>query len=182
MKVFLAVFLVHWFYGTTESIEDYYWRDFKGLVPSDAIPCVLDSDETSYIGQFSVVAEYNKDVADIHTLVATLYTGNRRAVAAYNGRTVYSSDHSNLKILCSSNARYRYSWKSIKSVFSPNCRFVIAGYEDNVPMYVGRAVRGKDKVLGKVYSDTSFHDAKLSVPHQGGEEKYDAYELLTYCY
>ncbi|KAK4874257.1 hypothetical protein RN001_013617 [Aquatica leii] len=180
MKAVIVLFLFLRCYASTESVEDYYWRDFKGLVPSDAIPSDSQSEDTVYIGQFSVVAEYNVDVANLHTLVATLYKGKHRAIAAYNGRTVYSNETSNLKILCAGST-YRYSWKSQNSLFSPNCRFVIGGYEDNVPLYVGRGVKGKEKLVGKVYSDSSFHDAKLTVPYQGGEEKFDSYEILTYC-
>ncbi|KAF5293553.1 hypothetical protein FQA39_LY03038 [Lamprigera yunnana] len=187
MKVFVLLLLFFRCYESTDSVEDYYWRDYKGLVPQDAIPndgsTSYDriTDETTYIGQFTVVSEYNQDVADLHTIVATINRGQKRAIAAYNGRTVYSNETSNLKVLCGKNL-YSYSWRDPRSLFSSNCRFVIGGYEDNIPLYIGKATKGKQVLVGKVFSDTSFHVEKLMAPYQGGEEKFDGYQLLTYCY
>ncbi|KAF5293552.1 hypothetical protein FQA39_LY03037 [Lamprigera yunnana] len=187
MKVFIVLLVFLKCYDATHSVEDYYWRDFKGLVPNDAIPNDGTSspsyitEDTGYIGQFSVVAEYNQDVADIHTVVATISRGKKRSIAAYNGRTVYSNETSNVKVLCSGSTS-RYYWKPRTALFSSNCRFVIGGYEDNIPLYIGKATKGKQVLVGKVFSDTSFHDSKLIAPYQGGEEKFENYQLLTFCY
>ncbi|KAF5272257.1 hypothetical protein FQR65_LT03892 [Abscondita terminalis] len=181
MKALVLVFLILVCYSNGDSVEDHYWRDFKGLIPNDAIP-YISTDEPAYLGQFSVVAEYNSDIANIHTLVATISSGSQRAVAAYNGRTVYSNETSNFKILCSSNSRYRYSWNTRKVTYSPNCRYVVGGNEDNVPLFIGRTTKGKETVAGKIFSDASFHSGKLTVPYQGGQEEFDTYEILTYCY
>ncbi|KAK4874259.1 hypothetical protein RN001_013619 [Aquatica leii] len=169
-------------YDAFKIVQDHYWREFNGLLPSDAIPGGTDeTGDTTYIGQFSVVAEYNTDVASIHSVVATLYKGKDRAVAAYNGRAVYSNETSNLKVLCAGYMG-RYKWFNPKSLFAPNCRFVTGGNEDGIHLYVGKATEGREKLIGKIFSDTSFHTSKLTAPHQGGEMTYDSYEILTYCY
>ncbi|KAF5293551.1 hypothetical protein FQA39_LY03036 [Lamprigera yunnana] len=185
MKSLFLILLILSCYNAYKIVQalltEYYWRDFTGLLPTDAVPGGLDaSGDITYIAQFSLPAEYNQDVSGIHTLVGTLRKGKDRAEAPYLGRTIYSNETSNLKVLCAAYLG-RYKWYPLKSLYAPNCRLLIGGNEDGIPLYVGKAVQGREKLIGKLFSDTSVHSAKLISPYQGGEVTHETFEILTYC-
>lgn len=76
-----------------------YWRDYNGLVPTDALPGGKNADgKTTYVGQMNILAEYNTETSKIHTIPVTITNGNRTAVGAYQGRTVTSDDNSYVKV------------------------------------------------------------------------------------
>ncbi|KAF5277185.1 hypothetical protein FQR65_LT03891 [Abscondita terminalis] len=175
MKVLCFILLILNSHDAFKIVQDHYWREYTGILPSDAIPGGnTDSGEVTYIGQFPIAAEYNTDVSTVHTLVATLYKGKDHAVAAYNGRSVYSNDTSDIKVLCASS-QGRYKWYSPKSLFGPSCRFVTGGKEDGTFLYIGKVTLDREKLTGKVQA------SKLITPHQGTEKTHETYEILTYC-
>ncbi|KAF5293550.1 hypothetical protein FQA39_LY03035 [Lamprigera yunnana] len=181
MKSLFLITLILSSYNAYRIVEEHYWREFNGLMPSDAVPGGADeSGEITYIGRFSIPAEYGQNVPSIHTLVATLRKGRNYAEAPYLSRTVYSNDTSNLMVLCGLNLG-RYQWYSPKSLFPPNCRLVIGGNEDGIPLYIGKAVEGNEKLIGKLFSNTSVHTSKLISPYKGGEITHETFDLLTYC-
>lgn len=68
-------------------------------MPTDAIPGGNNENgEATYIGQFSVVAEYNADISNVHTLPAVITKGEEKAEAPYFGRAIYSNETSNVKV------------------------------------------------------------------------------------
>ncbi|KAF5293549.1 hypothetical protein FQA39_LY03034 [Lamprigera yunnana] len=163
------------------TFAEHFWREFSGLMPSDAIPGGADeSGEITYIARFSVPAEYRPNLSRIHTLVGTLRKGRNYAEAPYQGRTVYGNVTSNLMVMCGQYSG-RYKWYSPKFLFPPNCRLVIGGNEDEIPLYIGKAVEGNEKLIGKLFSDTSVHTSKLISPYKGGEITHETFDLLTYC-
>ncbi|KAK4873708.1 hypothetical protein RN001_013068 [Aquatica leii] len=165
-----------------QSVEDNYWRDFNGLVPSDAVVGGTDDNGVStYIGQFSIPAAYGQQKSKIHLLPATIKKGSVNTYAPYYGRVVYSNQ-TNVKILCGSYTS-RYKWYSMTSTFPTNCRFVVTGEEDQSLMYTGKATVGKEVITGKIFSDSLNHQPGLIIPLSNGQVSIlDNYEVLTYCY
>ena len=180
MKIIILLLILSG-YEAIRSVEEHYWRDFNGLLPTDALVGGTDeSGETMYIGQFSIISNCSNDPSNIDTIIATLYTGHDRATASYNGNFVYSNETSNVKVLCVGN-KNRFRWGPRKSLYSSNCRYVVGGIEDGVPLHIGKASHGRAKVTGKVFSDTSYHSDKLIVGYEGKEITFDNFDILTHC-
>lgn len=84
---------------STTFFLEFFWKDYTGLIPSEALPGGIDkTGNKTYIAQLSIVAEYNYQSSNIHTLPATLLRGARSAEAAYRARTVYSNETTNTKV------------------------------------------------------------------------------------
>ncbi|KAF2883234.1 hypothetical protein ILUMI_22939 [Ignelater luminosus] len=163
------------------TVPAYYWRDFNGLIPNDAIKGGKDENgEDTYVAQFTTLAEYNVAKTKLHTVPAVIKKRSRYAFAPYAGRVIHSNSTTNTKILCTSIERY-YMWLSPGSTFSPNCRFVIGGNEDGFPMFVGRAKHNKEVVVGKIFSDNTNHRTGLISAYNGIEVFHDTYEVLSHC-
>ncbi|KAB0792996.1 hypothetical protein PPYR_12616 [Photinus pyralis] len=159
---------------SSSKIEDHFFRDYYGLVPTDAIPGGKTEDGgMTYIGQFPVL-NYFEDLR-IDLLTATIVKGELRAYGPYNNRTVYSDDV-NVKILC---AKYptEYKWYSPTQSYPPKCRYVTVGYE-GTDLFVGKATVGRQEVLGKIFSNSTN---RLIIPFNGGESYPSSYTVLTYC-
>ncbi|KAF5302097.1 hypothetical protein FQR65_LT08648 [Abscondita terminalis] len=182
VKSSLAIGIVPQSVEAYNSVTDYYWRDYQGLVPSDAIVGGVDLDGIkTYIGQFSVEAQYGQQKSKIHLLPATIRIGVVGAYAPYYGRVVYANHTDNVKVLCGPYAS-RFWWYSMTEVFPPKCRFVVTGNEDLSPMYTGQATVDKEKITGKIFSDTLNHRPGLTIPLANGQVNSPTdYLVLTYC-
>ncbi|KAK5641546.1 hypothetical protein RI129_010093 [Pyrocoelia pectoralis] len=158
-------------------IVDHFFRDYYGLVPSDAISGGKTEDgQVTYIGQFPVLNYLNGLRIDV--VAATIMKGELKAFAPYNNSTVYSEDV-HIKILC---ARYpsEYRWYSPTQTYPPSCRYVTVGYE-GTDLFVGKTTVGREEIIGKIYSNSTNRPKGLIIPYKGGVSFPESYTVLTYC-
>lgn len=81
------------------TVPEYYWRDYYGLIPSDAIKAGTDENgQDTYVAQLTTVAEYNVGKTRLHTVPAVIKKGSKTAFAPYAGRVIHSNDTSNTKV------------------------------------------------------------------------------------
>uniref|UniRef100_A0A1Y1MK88 Uncharacterized protein n=1 Tax=Photinus pyralis TaxID=7054 RepID=A0A1Y1MK88_PHOPY len=150
----------------------YYWRDYVGEIPYDAVPGGIDkSGQPTYIGQAYIKG--------FELLPATITAGSTTAMAsAYN---IAMPVNKNIKILCS-NQLDKFSWlvtKSEEAHLITNCHLVIGGSEVDEIVHIGRVNHHGQTVIGKVFSYRPVFKG-LWIPHDGHELNFASYEILTY--
>lgn len=75
-----------------KQISDYYWRDYSGAIPCDAVKGGTDAaGNTTYIGQVSAADKCADTQPDI--ISATIHEGNKTAYAAYHSAIYYQTKH-----------------------------------------------------------------------------------------
>ncbi|KAF2883236.1 hypothetical protein ILUMI_22941 [Ignelater luminosus] len=151
---------------------EYYWREYNGIIPSDAIPGGFDSaGNPTYIGQIPyrgprlLPATINKDC---NTAYSTVY-----------GREVTADTH--VKILCSKN-QDRYSWIPTRYEdlhLLTTCQLVVGGMEKENTLYIGRIYHDRKTRIGKVYDSHTSREGLL-VPYKGKEIEFMSFEVLAY--
>lgn len=157
---------------TNGSYPDYYWRDYVGTIPLDAVAGGTDkAGKTTYIGQI-----FNKK---FELLPATIYPGCKIARAsAYNQ---FRESDTNVKILCSGRPQ-EFAWipvKNEKAHLLTDCSFVLGGSEVEQPLNLGRVNYDGQLIIGKVFS-FPLPNRGLYIPYNNKEVKFLSYEILTY--
>jgi len=160
-------------WNTPHDVPDYYWKEYDGLIPEDAVPGGHDkSGNPTYIGQVL----YTKQ-SDL--LPATIYSGCKSALATEGGKQ-WQSDK-NVKILCSKYLN-KLKWVVIKNGeahLPTNCHLVKGGFEIN-QLYIGRVHYNDQTIIGKVFLDHPSYRG-LWVPNdEGGDTRFLTYQILTY--
>ncbi|KAK5646301.1 hypothetical protein RI129_004765 [Pyrocoelia pectoralis] len=150
----------------------YYWRDYVGEIPYDAVPGGKDkSGLPTFIGQAYIKG--------FELLPATINAGSPTAIAsAYN---IMMPVNKNIKILCS-NELEKFSWlvtKSEEAHLITNCHLVVGGSEVDQTLHIGRVNHDGQTVIGKVFSYRPGGKG-LWIPYGGHEIHYTSYEILTY--
>ncbi|KAF2900132.1 hypothetical protein ILUMI_06050 [Ignelater luminosus] len=158
--------------NTPAHIFDYYWRDYVGIIPEDAIPGGKDkAGVTTYIGQVYI--------KDRELLPATIYPGCKTARAsAYNKEL---QTEKNVKILCGRHLE-KYKWKTTKNEEThllTDCHLVVGGHEVGHNLNFGRVNHDGQVVVGKVFSNP-LSNRGLWIPYNGQETHFLSYEILTY--
>ncbi|KAF5291624.1 hypothetical protein FQA39_LY14346 [Lamprigera yunnana] len=157
-------------YTNSTHVLGYYWKEFFGSIPFDAVPGGYDEEgATTYIGQV-YMQEYG-------LLTGTLYRGcSKIHTSAYDKDIIHDR---NIKILCS-NVQNRLKWMPTKKgehYKLSNCHLVIGGTETDLIEVIGRIYYNGQAIVGKVFRD----DAKSSglwIP--GVNSGFPNYEVLTY--
>ncbi|RZC14261.1 DUF3421 domain containing protein, partial [Asbolus verrucosus] len=124
-----------------EEIPDYYWRDFNGKIPKDALPGGKDVDgEDVYIGQIYV--------HDHGLLIGTIFQGKSEIKFPCSG--VRKADSSNVvKILCT-KYKDNFSWLTVHAstlhTDTIDKQVVVGGYngKENGVYNIGRRYSWKD--------------------------------------
>ncbi|XP_063915498.1 uncharacterized protein LOC135131617 [Zophobas morio] len=151
---------------------DYYWRDYEGEIPDDALPAGSDRNhKATYVGQV-YIAE--------HGLLPTrIYEGKQSVTASKNG--IHTSDVF-VKILCS-NQSGKLSWIPTTAAKLHNDtagkHVVIGGTEDEKVLNIGRVSFQGEVIVGKVCSYNTG-SANLYFPYDGQEIGVASYEILIY--
>ncbi|XP_018575569.1 uncharacterized protein LOC108914277 [Anoplophora glabripennis] len=151
---------------------DYYWRNYTGIIPRDAIEGGRDvNNMTTYIGQVSVK---NQGV-----IPATIYPGNTTVVAVAHGVHRVSSY---IKILCSAT-KQNIKWMHVDSrnfqVLTTNRHLVQGGVENDIVTYIGRIRYQGETVVTKV-REHGIGNVKLYYPAGNQEKSTDSFEVLIY--
>ncbi|KAK4877868.1 hypothetical protein RN001_010374 [Aquatica leii] len=152
---------------------DYYWRDYFGNIPYDAVQGGIDKNgNPSYIGQV-----YSKNHASL--LPATIYSGCLSARASVNGAPIELDD--SIKILCS-NKKNKLAWiptQNNKTSLLINCHLVVGGFESEHILNIGRVTHNGQVVIGKVFSYPLWNSG-LWIPDNNSTTNFLVYEILTY--
>ncbi|KAF5297401.1 hypothetical protein FQR65_LT01332 [Abscondita terminalis] len=149
----------------------YYWRDFDGTVPEDALPGGLDNtNKRIYIGQ--VFATY--------LIPAKIYTNDKNAYYEYGGKEFNVTE--NVKILCTQHPE-QFSWIStdnhrIKSITS--AALVIGGFEPGCTTYIGRTRKGGEVLVGKALADNHPDHEGLHVTQNHVAYHSSEFDVLAY--
>ncbi|KAK4874547.1 hypothetical protein RN001_013907 [Aquatica leii] len=121
--------------------EEYYWKEFRGEVPEDAIEGGKSvNGQPIYIGQ---VLYFDK------LLPAKIYKNDDKAYFAWNHE---QSTTNNIKILCSLKPE-RFKWiptKKDEIHLLTNFHVICGGTEPNHNLYIGRALYKSETLVGKV--------------------------------
>ncbi|KAF5280048.1 hypothetical protein FQR65_LT03303 [Abscondita terminalis] len=154
------------------NTNDYYWRDYIGHIPNDAIEGGRDKlGKAVYVGQ-----AFFKNIGLLPT---TIYSNSPNIQITAGGK-VFSSNQ-NIKILCSKNPNY-YVWipTTIDSMhLLTNCLILPGGTETDTILHIGRAYHEMETQIGKIYPSFSEYRG-LALTHNGKEANYKSFEVLTY--
>ncbi|KAK4877865.1 hypothetical protein RN001_010371 [Aquatica leii] len=155
---------------STSYVLGYYWRDFYGTVPLDAVPGGLDEEgDVTFIGQV-YIKEYE-------LLPGTIYHGcSKISTSAYDKDIIADK---NIKILCSS-ALHKLKWKLVnKNELNQltNTHLVIGGSEIGLFINIGRIAYNGQTIIGKVLQNDPNNNG-LAIP--GTNTRFSNFEILTY--
>ncbi|RZC38604.1 DUF3421 domain containing protein, partial [Asbolus verrucosus] len=151
--------------------EDYYWQDYDGCIPTDAIVGGQDSNGTNiYIGQVYVRSK--------GLMVAQINVGDTEVYAAING--IQKVD-SNIKILCGNQENF-YWMESNCTVLHDmleNRTAVLGGHEDyEGDINIGRVEYEGETRIGKVNTFQLNGDSFFFFNNDGEEKLLKSYEIL----
>ncbi|KAF5299428.1 hypothetical protein FQA39_LY11574 [Lamprigera yunnana] len=165
----IILFSVH--VGAKHLIEDYCWRDYNGVIPSDAFSAGLDRNgKPIYVGQILFQGK--------------LITG----IILSDSKEIYFDwlwkEHSrtkNIKILCSEQPQ-KFEW-----IFSCHdkvsallrSKILLAGGVEEYPTYIGRKFYDNEMTVGKIIS-TSNNNYELYTTNNGYTKRHNDFQILTY--
>ncbi|XP_018562442.1 uncharacterized protein LOC108904397 [Anoplophora glabripennis] len=151
---------------------DYYWRDYTGEIPGDAIEGGRDvNNKVTYIGQVFVKN---------HGLIpVTIYPGKTSVAAAIHGVHNFNN---HIKILCSSS-KQNFKWvpADAKTLHAKMIKkhLVRGGVEHDLISNIGRISYQGEVIVSKVCG-YKVGDAKLYFPAGNKETNVESYEVLMY--
>ena len=171
MKLHIVFLIYYITYVYSENfIEDYCWRDYNGIIPTDAYPCGTDrKGKPIYVGQ--VLYENKLIPGKIHHNDPNIH---------YEFYKAYTANET-IKILCVRHPE-RFEWIRVKyyEIFHMNTKhFFLGGFESGYDTYIGRAKSHGELTVGKVIcSPTSC--IRLTTIENGTWHDHDEFEILTY--
>ncbi|CAH1371055.1 unnamed protein product [Tenebrio molitor] len=151
---------------------DYYWRDYYGKIPDDAVEGGKDiRGNPTYIGQAFVLHH--------GILIGQIYPGQISLTTSKEGIHVTNVYN---KILCSPK-QDNFVWvpgnAATLHLTTINKHLVPGGMEWGKVLNIGRVKYQGELIIGKVCSGT-IGKAKLYFPYKGAEITVSSYEILTY--
>ncbi|KAK4873274.1 hypothetical protein RN001_015303 [Aquatica leii] len=167
-----VILLVNFLFAVNAHyVPGFYWRDFDGTVPDDALPGGTDlNGKPIYIGQ--VYAYY--------LIPAKIYKNDKRAYYEYGGEELNVTE--NIKILCTQHPDDFY-WiptdnDRIKSI--ANVTLVLGGYEPGCSTYIGRTRKYGEVLVGKALADNHPDNAGLHITQRGKKFRATSFEVLSF--
>ncbi|XP_031334298.1 uncharacterized protein LOC116164287 [Photinus pyralis] len=159
-----------------DRFPDYYWREYKGEIPADAIPGGRDTKgKTTYIGHFHIPNQ------GIHP--AVIYPDTKTLSVSASQLT--RKPGKDTKILCS-RAQHMFKWipTNLSTIhLLTGYHFVVGGFHPNQMMYIGRRKMDNGELLvAKVleYSEGA-KGIHVNINKQLSKALPD-FELLVYDY
>ncbi|KAB0794123.1 hypothetical protein PPYR_13743 [Photinus pyralis] len=184
MKTLLIILL---FVSTTKlslsaigaTVQYYYWRDYTGIVPNDAIAGGVDSHgRTTYVAQISVPAIQDPTRLRVEAIPAVLQAEKMSVYAPYNGNVISTNASStSVKVLCAPNSIH-FIWHTPSTTLPHDHSYVIVGYESLSPVFLGRAQINNETITGKLNANNGYR--VLEVAHNGSSVYMETYTILTY--
>lgn len=153
--------------------DAFYWRDYTGVIPEDALPAGIDVNGHSvYIGQVSARPR--------QTEPAKIYINDRNAYYEFNNRE--RSMKENIKIFCTPHPE-RFEWITVSydSIgLLINKQLVIGGYQQQYDTYIGRVREGSEISVGKALRHQNPRRSGLFVTKNGRGARHTSFEILSY--
>ncbi|RZB40658.1 uncharacterized protein BDFB_011470, partial [Asbolus verrucosus] len=150
----------------------YYWRDYHGTLPNDAVLAGIDSQgQPVYIGLVYI--------RGFELLPATFYP-----VQGIARTTAYSSilePTENIRILCSPHPE-AFEWLSIQSKdlqYYTYLNLIPGGNEVGENLYIGRVFRDNGAIIGKIFRHERDNRG-IWFPYGKGPANSLTYEILAY--
>ncbi|KAJ3645971.1 hypothetical protein Zmor_023586 [Zophobas morio] len=150
----------------------YYWRDFYGKIPPDAI----EGGRTAAGTPFYVAQVY---IRNFELLPAMVFPNKPEAITSAYNKELKPTTH--IKVLCSKN-KDNFKWVPTRSEdlsLLTNTHLVVGGNEVGQVLYIGRVFDETSTVLGKIFKHNQPNKG-IWVPSQGHHANYFNYEVLTY--
>ena len=123
------------------EIEDvYYWRDYKGKIPSDA----LSAGEDAHGKPIYITQVLYKDLI----IPGKLVSGDTESYFEYGNQELSSIN--NIKILCTLHSDLLEWIPATTKHFKQKQYFITGGYERDRKIYIGRGTYKNEVVVGKV--------------------------------
>ncbi|KAF5303167.1 hypothetical protein FQA39_LY10080 [Lamprigera yunnana] len=148
----------------------YYWKEFFGTIPLDAVQGGVDEDgDPTYIGQ-AYLQEFG-------LLPGSLYKGCPKILTSAYDKDIIRDNY--IKILCS-NDKYLLKWTPTKQGEHhklTNCHLVIGGLEVGLTVNIARTRFNGETIIGKAFQDDA-NNSGLWIP--GSRTRFTSYEILTY--
>ncbi|KAF5292709.1 hypothetical protein FQR65_LT11177 [Abscondita terminalis] len=169
--IFLMIFCT-WLHLTTAApyLEEYCWRDFEGIVPTDAFLAGVDAvGKQIYIGQ--VLFEDKLEPGKIYKNDKNIYfeMGNKEIVL-----------NENVKILCTV-LPHQFKWvptdKNNVSLLVEEI-LIRGGFEPSYYIYIGRVKTNSFVGVGKIVCSDSC--LAMYTTDNGTAKNFDSFEVLTY--
>ncbi|KAF2879584.1 hypothetical protein ILUMI_26583 [Ignelater luminosus] len=154
--------------------EDYCWRDYNGVVPSDAFEAGFDKDgKTLYIGQV-----FHEKII----VPGKIYAGDKNVYFEYF--SVEYTSAQNIKILCS-RSRNTLRWIATNHTQArnlvPHNTLINGGYEEKCSTYLGRSKRRPGAEIGKVMCcEAETHCYGLYTTKNGKGDLEGEFDILAY--
>lgn len=172
------IFSVYLFYTTAKCngtfIEDYCWRDYDGVAPTDAFKGGVARDgKPIYIGQTLfdnklIPGKIHEDANEIHVEFHHVHTLNET-----------------IKILCTDYPE-KFEWFKTRTseVFDIKDKHIFdGGFEKGYITYIGRTLSHGELTVGKVICFVKPHETgcfKLTTIENGKWYDHDEFEILSY--
>ncbi|KAG5881308.1 hypothetical protein JTB14_035584 [Gonioctena quinquepunctata] len=164
---------------SVESCGDFYWRDYNGRIPIDAIPAGNSSNGLSYIGQ-AYIHHYG-------LLLGTITPNYMEIKVPCYGVVVTNIM---IRILCAQN-HSRFHWvptslETFKRDMKEQCP-VLGGYDRKAgemrgskgTLNIGRTRKFGDVIIGNIAAYDE-REVWFYYPLDGGENRASSYEVLVY--
>lgn len=172
MKTVFAILLLQAVSSVLPTEIDYYWRNYNGGIPSDAVQAGLDkSGKPIYIGQGFFL--------NTGLIPGTLHAGSTNFKVTAVG--IVFSTNKYVKILCSKHPN-NFRWITVNYsdiALLTNVHLVEGGVETDSIVHIGRVYHGGDLEIGKIYNLAPYQC--LAVPNsEGSMTQYQHFDILTY--
>lgn len=155
-----------------EQTTDYYWRDYVGIIPNDAVQGGTDkAGNPTYVGQAYI--------RNFELLPVTIFPGCMFANTTAHGAEITTDK--NIKILCAKDLE-NFEWvitKNEETHLLINCHLVMGGSEIGHTLNIGRVKHDGRIVIGKIFS-YPLENRGLAIPYNGKPIVFLSYEILTY--
>nr|XP_022906825.1 uncharacterized protein LOC111418516 [Onthophagus taurus] len=175
----LFIFLIAFLFGVKfGSANDYYWRDYNGSIPNDAIAV----DDDLYIGQI---------YSHSSVIPGSLFPERNKFIYEYIGQREAKSD---IKILCAPNPdEMKWVKLNMAEIFAENPHFYVSQFETtpNCVLIPGGYEHEKYRwYIGKIYHENMWKISKVDLKHfkaisvwcnNGGFERIQNFEVLYAC-
>ncbi|KAK4874548.1 hypothetical protein RN001_013908 [Aquatica leii] len=153
--------------------EEYYWQDFEGEVPFNALAGGKDATgKPIYIGQVLIGGKL---------LPAKIYVNDNKAYYTWGYEMSTTVD---VKILCTEHPE-RFTWIPTKKDEIHkliNQRLVKGGWEPSYDLYIGRAFYNLQTLVGRIrVFGNPVSNLGLYISADGKEVILDSFEILAHA-
>ncbi|KAJ3660741.1 hypothetical protein Zmor_005176 [Zophobas morio] len=169
---FLLLCQLTFVFGNKWDCADYFWRDYFGTIPYDAVPAGKDHNgDNRYVGLVYI--------RGFELLPATILPKQGVAQTTAYSHVLTTSQH--VKILCSPH-KEAFEWTHVQSKDLHdyvNRKLIPGGSEVGESLYIGRVFENGDVIVGKIFKHERANRG-IWFPVGTAIKNSLTYELLSY--